>query len=183
MKLSELIAHCDTCRNYARKVDPINWQDLFQQAWLKVREHELRDPSFTAKYHKTYFYTVLNSVKLDRIRKEGRSPIVKAEPPEGIDENIDDAWSLEMTILNDWLNQETEDEYIQFLKDITELSIMHKTKEEAAKSAGMSKRTFFKYLAEARKEIDYEHFKITDCHPFVESDLVRLSTVGSVVQS
>lgn len=182
MKLSEQIAYCETCRNYARKVDLENWEDLFQQAWLKIKEHEIRDPDFKVKHYKTYFYTVLKSVKLDQLRKDSRSPIVEKDPPERIEERQQDVWDLEYQILNDWLKEESEDEYIAFLKQVVEASLKHRTKEEAAKAIGLAKRTFFKHFAEAKKEIDYEHFKITDSHPFTESDLVRLSALQGLVK-
>lgn len=161
--------------NYARKVDPIKSGDLFQKSWLKIRERELREPNWKASHYKTYFYSVLNSVKLDELRKDSRNPITLSQAPETIDTIYDDAWEVESQILHKWLQARVDDDYLRMLKQIADLTIRCKTIKDAQRRVEISERSFFKYLAEAKKEIDYEHFLLTDCHPLSESDMVRRS--------
>lgn len=184
MKVSDKIANCSICINYAKKVDKTNWQDLYQKAWLKVREKELREPDFIPDYYKSYFYSVLRNTKLDEHRKQKSRPTIVYECPEIKEEQEQDPWVLESSILHEWLKERVADDYFTMLKQIADLTIRCKTVRDAAKMQPlMSERTFYKNLNEAKKEIDYAHFLLTDCHPLSELDMVRDSRSGTKAKS
>ena len=43
LKTTDQIISSEACRGYARALDPINGDELFHIAWLKIREKELRE--------------------------------------------------------------------------------------------------------------------------------------------
>jgi hypothetical protein len=177
LKPSDKIAQCKNCYEYAKSIDPENWSELYQKAWLKIKERELRDPHWNIEYYKSYFYTTLNSIKLDEYRKSSKKIEIFLDNIEVTDTQEIDHWSFESKILHKWLQKRVDDDYIQMLQGIADLSIKFKKLKQAADIVReeMSERTFYKYLAEAKKEIDYEHFLATDRHPLSDNDMVRLS--------
>jgi hypothetical protein len=189
MKASDQIIHCEICHRYAKKIAGENWREAFNIAWLKIREIEIKNSNKTIRNYKTYFYSALRSAVVDEQRKSNR--IISESNLPIIDSFIDDdsnhstklyielesdeyldVWEIESKVLHDWLNRRTKDQDILFLQNIVNLALEFKSVKRAASKTKMSLRTFFKYLAAAKQEIENEHFSITDCHPLNEHDLV-----------
>ncbi len=173
MKTSEQISSCTVCEGYARSKDPKEWQELYNIAWLKIRERELREPNWKADYHKTYFYRVLGSCQLDLLKKKSnRLEFMPDELPDIEQENHVDIWEVEIKSLNYWRNKKPDNKTQAFLQDIVFILLKCKNVKHAAQEAKMSKRSFADYLREAKNDIDYEYFILTDSHPLNNNDLL-----------
>lgn len=182
-KASDLIATCETCRQYAIVIGGPDSDDLFNDAWLKIRNYEIRYPERVIRNHKTLFYSALRGLMLDSKQSAYNRKTLFTDIITVVDENnafdFPDVWEVESNILHDWLRRRTQDEHLRFLKNIVALVLKCKSVVAAAQATEdetgqrMSLRTFFKYLGEAKKEIDYEYFKSVDRHPLSLDDLVR----------
>lgn len=165
MNVSEQILRCKKCEEYAKKYDPHNWRELFNSAWLKIRERELNDQHFDVKYYKTYFQTVLRNCKYDAKIKNKRIIIVESYQLDSFtDEHDHDKWQNEAHTLHHWLQKQPEDEFEQFLQNIIILTLHSKSRQEAIDLTEMSRRSFHKYLKIAKQRIKNEHNKSNHNH-------------------
>lgn len=161
MTTSEQIMNCSTCRNYAKSIDPINHDDLFQDAWLRIFEKEQRDPAWKAKAYKYYFYRTLKNAHHDRKKAQQRY-----EWTEEIDEIKDyqedrDGIPCEAFLI-EWTTERTDDEDEQFYKNIVTLVLRCKNTHDAIRMCQISKTKFFEYLRTAKQKIRNEYIKTTD---------------------
>ena len=70
MKLSDKIANCKKCQQMTKAFNT-DGAELFQIAWLKIREKELKGKSFkNVKDYKGYFFLTLRNVFIDEKRKD-----------------------------------------------------------------------------------------------------------------
>lgn len=176
LKASDQIIQCEVCTRYAKSIAGSDWQEAYNAAWLKIREIELKNPSKKIRNYKTYFYSALRSVTVDQKRLSNHlvpeSKVTNMTVFEIEDDEYMDIWSIESTVLHNWLNKPTKDSTVRFLQNIVNLALDFKSVKLAASKTRMSLRTFFKYLAAAKQEIENEHFSLTDSHPLNQRDLV-----------
>lgn len=173
MNASDQIINCQTCQAYAKKLGGKEWQELFNTAWLRIREAEIKDPEKVIKDHKSYFYGALRNAMINQGKFNHRFADPKPEILSIEMDESNDVWDVEINILYKWLSQPAKDEHELFLQNIVTLAIKCKNKKKVIEQTGMSKRTFFRYLDEAKQEIEYAHFITIDRHPLSISDLVR----------
>ena len=146
MSVSNEILNCKSCEDYARKIDPNNWRELFNIAWLKIREREIRDDQFKVRYYTTYFQTILRNCKFDAIKQDKKMIRLSSDKLNSlIDEMSDDRWEIESQSLHQWLSIKKESEFDVFLQNIITILLHANTIEEAAELSEMSRRSFFKY--------------------------------------
>ena len=169
MRTSDKIWQCEKCWNYARHIDPENADELFSTVWLKIKEREIRDEDFDVDYYQTYFFQALRRTKHRQQEKSRKEIDLIIDPAETED---DYKWETELDVLNDWISKEPDDEYDQFLKNIITLVIHTNEIKDAAKLAGIPLPSFLVYYRDARKEIEYEHFKFIDTDTFYVLPLV-----------
>ena len=176
MKASDQIIQCEVCTRYAKNIAGTEWQEAYNAAWLKIREIELKNPSKKIRNYKTYFYSALRSVTVDQQRLSNHiipeSRLNNVTIFEIQDDQYMDIWAIESEVLHKWLNKATKDSNVRFLQNIVNLALDIKSKKRAAEKTNMSLRTFFKYMAAAKQEIENEHFSLTDSHPLNQHDLV-----------
>lgn len=179
-KASDNIITCPTCKRYAKSIGGTDSDEIFNAAWLRVREVEIKFPDKEIKDYRSYFHSALRSAMVDTKRKStpylfesqmAEGSIVKLIN-ESQDEVTTDKWDFESTVLMQWLQHPTADKTIRYLKKVVTLALESKTLKEAAKRLKVTDRYFYTLLKNAEKEIEYEHFKIVDCHPFNNHDLV-----------
>ncbi len=95
LKASEQIINDEVCTNYAKSLDLTNWQDLFNEAWLKVREREISGAEI--KSYRSYFYQALTTCRADKFRHQANETDLHAAWFE-VDEEYQDIWGIESEI-------------------------------------------------------------------------------------
>lgn len=159
MKTSELIAKCSQCYTIAKRLDSRNHQELFQEAWLQVKEQELKTPEMDVKDYKGYFAKVL----YNRF-KRSKTKIMNHLQVDRIDESRIESHEFSSLVpskafLIEWLNKPTKDEDLMYYKNIITLVIHCKNTSDAIKHSTISRRIFYEALAEAKKRIKDDYFK------------------------
>jgi hypothetical protein len=158
LSVSDEILNCQKCEDYAKKIDPHNWRELFNIAWLKIRERELKDHDFSVRYYKTYFQTVLYNCKMDLIKTDKKIIRLNSEKLDLFyDESDPDKWIRESAALHTWINRKPNGEFDLFLRNIITLTLHSKCRKDAIDLTGMSKRSFQKYLKQAKQKIKNEY--------------------------
>jgi hypothetical protein len=153
--MSEIVIKSDICRKAARNIYPDDPDELFNSAWLSIREREIRNPNWMPSEPVNYFLIVMrnHSFKLKQVGRtvsltdqfqEIESPI-----PEVIDDKED--------ALNDWLATKSKDDNEKFLKNIVSLSIYCTDVDQICKLTEMSRVSFYKYRKIALNEF-YEYY-------------------------
>ena len=158
--MSEIVLQSDVCRKAARNIYPTEPDELFNSAWLSIREREIRDPDWMPSEPVNYFLVVMrnHSLKLKQVSRtvsltdqfqEIESPI-----PEVTDDKED--------ALNDWLVTKSKDDNEKFLNNIVSLSIYCSDVDQICKLTEMSRVSFYKYRKIALNEFYDYYNRITD---------------------
>jgi len=158
MSLSDKIAACPKCRSIAKKIDPENHDDLFQQAWLNIYEHEQRNPGISdrIKSHSAYFYrTVYNLFLADKGIEKKFLPL--RHKILDIDESINDTCSP--AYLEEWLIRAPDDELHLFHQNLITLVIHCKRVKDAIELCGIPKSKFYHYLNQAKERLKDDYFE------------------------
>lgn len=183
MKASDQIVQCEVCTRYAKAIAGKDYVEIYNIAWLKVREIELKNPEKKIRNYKTYFYSALRSVMIDQKRViSNKMPDASITMIEIEDDQNLDVWSIESSILHKWLNKPTKDKKVRFLQNIVNLALEIKNVKRASAKMNMSSRTYWKKLAIARQEIENEYFITFDCQPLNQFDLVRHTSTSNLVE-
>lgn len=164
MTLTNKIANCKICLDYAKVIGGKNYKDLFQDAWLDVREYEIKHPEKAAqvKNHSSYFYTALhfrnirNNNKYLKYRKHVKRYLEELEDFEGVGPDYCEAF------LYEWVNNRTGEELEDFYKEIIHLVAVCKTKKTAYELAEMPKSKFYEYYKQAEKQLRDDFTRITN---------------------
>jgi hypothetical protein len=165
MRASQIILESTMCRQASANIYPSDPDELFNTCWLKVRERELRDKNWTPKDPKHYFLSVMRNQKKEWLSKR-KSPSI-----DGFYEkyvlNPESTFGIryERYMLT-WINDPTDDEDLQFLKNILTLVLYCSNINDACDTAEMSRAAFWKYrkIAEQRLYDDYHAANIDDFH-------------------
>ena len=154
MTLSEQIANCDVCKQYAKMIDPVNHDDLFQEGWMLVWEFENKKPKKAkeVRNHKRYFYSVLKH----KFYKDFKSKVRHVDV-----DVIDESQIIELSQDNlpplaymiEWMTERPDNQIALFYKNIFTLAIVCKNARDAAKYCGMSKSLFYLHYKKAKQQL------------------------------
>lgn len=167
MKASDVILKSIVCRQASRNIYPQKPDEMFNEVWLKIREREIRDPDWTPQDPKRYFIRAMRNTRIKWHEKEARKlthePNYKApDNPYGIEYEL---------FMIDWLNEPTEDEDLQFLKNILTLALYCADINDACETCEMSRASFWKYRKIAEKKL-YDDYNAANIGHVSSSDLV-----------
>jgi len=171
LKTSDKILNDERCYQAAKKVDPVNHQDLFNECWLKIREIELKDVTFNPTNYYQFFFRTLKNQRIDDLRTEQRHnkhnknwKILELEV-------ITNDYSFDEFLIN-WLADETDDEVINFYKDIIFLVLHNKTIKGLVSQLNMKETTFYKHYKTAKEILKHDYITSADNCIFFDSPLV-----------
>lgn len=167
MKASEIIIQSIICKQAAANIHPEAPDELFNEAWLKLREKEIRDPHFMPNDPKRYFIRSMRNTKLHWLEKQQNKRIHEPKylPPET-------AYGIEYEkFLIEWINTPTQDEDLLFLKNILTLAMYCSNINDAIRTCEMSRASFWKYRKIAEKRV-YDDFNAANIGHVLSSDLL-----------
>lgn len=156
MKLSDKIANCPICWEYAKSIDSVNADELFQQAWLDVWQYQNNNPDKSSQVmnHQNYFYGALKRkywynkrtkryyVSLDQINES------KIQTSEEVTPDIpSEAFILE------WISSKPENEIDMFYKNIITLVLRCKSIRDATRMCEIHPNRFYEYLKNAKQKL------------------------------
>lgn len=140
----EKIYNCQTCRNYAKSIAGEEHEEVFSLAIEKI----IKKNDYNFENYKSYFYTVLKSVYLNKISKE-RFVELDNNITEETEEN------LYKLALDRFLQKQTDEIDIKFYQDIIYLSLEN-SQSSLAKKLGMTETNLNIYLKQAYELIRLE---------------------------
>ena len=161
MKASQIIANSHLCQRAARNICPQNSDELFNTVWLKVAEREIKEPSFMPKNPKLYFVKAMRNQMIDWQRKKCT---VEVNDVQNITDDEITTTIPGIEYVQEWINEPTDDDDLQFLKNIITLALNCKDNNDAIKLIGCSHRQYYLYkkLAKQRMYDDYRNSNISD---------------------
>ena len=145
---SEIILESIQCRQAARHIYPQDPNGLFNTCWLKIRERELKDPTWSPDNAKFYFLSTMRNKARDWQKSK---LIFVPEVRDSINTQHDEP-NTYMKFLNHWLNEDSDD----FYKNILILALRCETVNDVVKLTSMSRATFLKYKALAKKQLKHD---------------------------
>ena len=174
MKLTDKISNCEKCKSYAKMVDPVNYDDLFQDTWLDIWKYEERNPKKASEvvHHSTYFFRAL---RMNFLNKNKKKTILK---------NIDDINEKNIFSLNEpdsipcekflyeWIDSKPEDELDFFYKNIINLVLQCGKVKDAIKLSNIKRSYFFIYYKTAKQKLKDDYILLTDGDPSSLDSLV-----------
>tara|TARA_R110000772_G_scaffold261972_1_gene380801 strand:+ start:259 stop:738 length:480 start_codon:yes stop_codon:yes gene_type:complete len=139
--------------------------ELFQNAWLQIREKELKGKSFDKiKDYKGYFFMTLRNVFMDKKRrlKIRTLPINEQMIAGLIDEQADQLQPCEADLI-EWMFEDTRNENDKFYKNILILQTKVKVHKQVQEQTTMDRKTYLNARKEAAKKAKDEIItRITD---------------------
>ncbi len=131
--------------------------ELFQMAWLKIREKEINGCSFEkVRDYQSYFYLTLRNVFLDLKRKHKHNlSIDKVKVSSGQVEEVDSLEPCQADLIT-WMYEETKNENDLFYKNILILQTQVKKHKDVQEQTKMDRRTYLNARKEAAKKAKNE---------------------------
>lgn len=142
-----MILSDDCYKQMARKIDPKNHEDLFQTAWLKIRELEIKSDVQT-NYPHQYFYLTCKSIFLDEQRKEQTRRHISLPYSDDLFTKQDSySESIYQQALDEVLSVDNE------ISNLIKLYLVLPKLKEISKFTGLNYRTILKLYEDARSNI------------------------------
>jgi hypothetical protein len=154
---SELIATDIECLKMARLISRQNYQELFNDTWLRIRELELK--GLVIKDYRNYFFKALRNNSFEKPQLKIQVEFYESQTPGE-------------QFLYDWINSESKDDDDVFYKNIITLAIKCKNKRDAFKFAEMDRDKWYKYFNHAKQLLKDEYFRTTTVNDFDFDSLV-----------
>lgn len=144
----------------ARKASPHDYMEVFNACWLRVRETELKNPALVINDHRKYFKTVVtNYIKNPRLKED--------QQPEWFTSDM----KLCSADVIQWYRKRTGNERDDFYREILEITLTCKNKNDAIRMLGMHRTTFFDHFNEAKKRLKNDLLSIRNI-PDPDGDLM-----------
>lgn len=136
------------CIKICRRVDSKNYLELFQVAWLSIRELEIRNPEFSANDHRAYFKTVVR-----RTHARGYANYSKDRTDDPIDHQDEENSGFEWCAadLEEWCEKKTDDDDDMFYRELLTLHHRCRFNRDAIELTGMTDDNFYKHLKIAKQ--------------------------------
>lgn len=154
--------------SYARRIDPDNPDDLFQEGWVAVRQLELKNPRLKITDPPAYFYRVLVSIVSHRnkFQREPLSPNLSEPAIELLGTEAPcEAFLIE------WCEQKVDNELHKFYRNMVTLVLKCKTVTEAINMTAMDRKDFYRHLKAAKQQL-INDFRTSDNHDLHRFPLV-----------
>lgn len=171
MKASDEIANNKIFLEAAKKIDPINYKDLFSECWLKIREKELKDEEWKPDNCYSFFYTILKNNNTDKQRSVTRHRKHNNTWKElQLNISIKD-YSFDEFLI-EWLDEKTDDEALNFYKQVIFLVLHNETVTGLIEELNMCGKTFYKHYKTAKEILRHDYITSADNNIFFSSPLV-----------
>lgn len=175
MTLSEKIANCPKCMEYAKGFCNSHYKDLFQDTWLDIKIYEEKFPEKlkSIKCYKSYFWTSLSrrfrkSFMVKHIDRYGyldsteEADLITSERLSNFHQESNNIPPV--AYLNEWLNEKPRDELHLFYKNIITLVLVCKDNNDVIRMIGMSKSKFYPHYKEAKQQLRHDYITTTNCN-------------------
>lgn len=171
MKASDKILTDSKCREAAKKIDPLNYEDLFNECWLNIRERELRDNTWQPDNYQSFFISSLKNFNLNVISRQKTVRKHKDSYKHYININIKNDYSFDEFLIK-WVDEKTDDEITNFYKDIIFLVIHNKTIDGIINEVNMGKSSFYKHYETAKQILKHDYLSSTNHNDIFSNYLV-----------
>ena len=154
MKASDIIADSEFCKLKAKQLGGDNWREIFNEAWLRIREQELKGN--TIKSPLDYFYlTALNLSKYRKAREKKRIKTVSLDYEVNIAEEVGQDHTSEFkAIAYDFIKQTSGDEIDTFYREFCELILISKSLQTAREQSRLDRTTFYRIFKELKTRLN-----------------------------
>ena len=154
MKASDIIADSEFCKLKAKQLGGDNWREIFNEAWLRIREQELKGN--TIKSPLDYFYlTALNLSKYRKAREKKRIKTVSLDYEINIAEEVGQDHTSEFkAIAYDFIKQTSGDEIDTFYREFCELILISKSLQTARDKSRLDRTTFYRIFKELKTRLN-----------------------------
>lgn len=154
MKASDIIADSEFCKLKAKQLGGDNWREIFNEAWLRIREQELKGN--TIKSPLDYFYlTALNLSKYRKAREKKRIKTVSLDYEVNIAEEVGQDHTSEFkAIAYDFIKQTSGDEIDTFYREFCELILISKSLQTARDKSRLDRTTFYRIFKELKTRLN-----------------------------
>lgn len=156
MSTSEVVKNTESCRNLAKMIWPSNPDDIYNSAWLIIREKEIKQPGWSANNPVAYFRTVMRNLAIKWSKESCFSVDLDIERLELYEQPNNEMHE----ILSEWLEIKADDDDLTFLKNIISLSLICPDVEQICSLTQMSRSSFYKYKKIATNEF-YNYYNRT----------------------
>lgn len=139
--------------------------EIFQRAWIKIRENEISGKLPVIQNYVGYFSRVCYHCRMD-IRREIKQRDKEINIIDRIESDYTDKFK---TFVDHWVNDMTEDENLNFYKGLLQILLACQfNKSEFLRMAKMGRQTLYLYLDETFKLLqdDWTRFNSTDIDNF-----------------
>jgi len=141
LKTSDKIAKDYICVQIAQKFSPLEFREIYNECWLRIRLRELNDPTWQADDHRKYFKTVVSHYWIEYKKKRKPAEFVADESEFQYCE-ADLLW---------WCNTRSGNEDVDFYKEILTLAHRCKNIRDACRMCDMHPDVFYGHYNEAKK--------------------------------
>ena len=154
MKASDIIANSEFCKRKAKQLGGDNWREIFNEAWLRIREQELKGNTIESPLD--YFYlTALNLSKYRKPREKKRIKTVPLDYEINLAEEIGQDHTSEFkAICYDYIKQTTTNEIDTFYREFCELILLSSSIQTARKKSGLDRTTFYRVFKELKTQLN-----------------------------
>jgi hypothetical protein len=155
LKASDIIANSEFCKLKAKQLGGDNWGEIFNEAWLRIREQELKGNTIESPLD--YFYlTALNLSKYRHTQSKRQIKTVSLSYEEvNLAEEIGQDHTSEFkAIAYDFIKQTSGDEIDVFYREFCELILISKSLQTARHKSGLDRTTFYRLLKELKARLN-----------------------------
>lgn len=161
LKLSDKISNCPQCFEVARRQMPEDPNELFQRAWLQIKEKELKGKIPTVQNYVGYFSKTCYRVKIDIFRE-----LKKQRNEVNIIDRIERDFTDEFKdFIDSWSREQPEDNEERFYRGLIRILIsVNFNKSEIIRMAKMGRQTLYIHLDTAYKKLidDWTRYNASD---------------------
>jgi hypothetical protein len=154
LKASDIIATSEFCKRKAKQLGGDNWREIFNEAWLRIREQELKGNTIESPLD--YFYlTALNLSKYRKPREKKRIKTVPLDYEINLAEEIGQDHTSEFkAICYDYIKQTTTNEIDTFYREFCELILLSSSIQTARQKSGLDRTTFYRVFKELKTQLN-----------------------------
>ena len=162
-KASDIISTSTKAREIATRLGGSNWKDLFQEAWLRVREQELKGKTINNPI--AYFYLVALNLSKYKKTRQRRNDLVKfVQLSQDIEHPAQDTEPSKLDdydqIASAYIVSTSDNEVDQFYREFCELYLLCGSKKEVINILGIKYNTFYRVMNSLTKKLNDELNKV-----------------------
>lgn len=143
-----IVIESKQCREASKNHFPIEPDELFNQTWLKLKEKEIKDPTWRPNNAVAYFLTMMRTVAIDIKTEFSRKLPFEENRYQAIEPELDERIKREIALIK-WVNSPSKNEEELFHKNIVLITIYSKDINSACEAVEMDRKQFWKYRKQA----------------------------------